>query len=95
MRARGLTKLIPDFSVLSDTVPKKSTTPTLPAGMTVKQFDNAATKAPNETIKEIFADPFVLGLMRMFCQEKNAAMATMIKIKKNIEPPISEISVLS
>ena len=45
MCASGLRMLIPAFSDVGDTEPKKSTTPTCPAGTTVKHCDRATTPA--------------------------------------------------
>jgi hypothetical protein len=50
MRASGLTKLIPDFRVCSDTRPKKSTTPTWPAGTTVKACDTAKSASATASV---------------------------------------------
>ena len=48
IRANGLVRFIPALSVLAETRPKKSTTPTCPAGTTVKQesIAKAAAMAP-------------------------------------------------
>ncbi|MNC95056.1 hypothetical protein D3C83_120700 [compost metagenome] len=56
--ASGLTMLIPDFSVFSETIPKKSITPTCPAGMTVKSWENAPSRATPATN----ADRFIAAL---------------------------------
>jgi len=49
LRAKGLTMLMPDFRVLFETLPKRSMTPTCPAGTTVIIWPKAMTARKSKT----------------------------------------------
>src|ERR1051326_2124856 len=89
--ARGFTGLIPAFNVMSETVPKKFTTPTFPAGMTVKICESAMIPAATMMTLAVVAATRYVGfcstttLRRAFFQAKNAEIATIrLKIKAMI-----------
>jgi hypothetical protein len=84
-RARGFTTLRPDFSVWGETLPKRSTTPTWPAGTTARQRVSAKRASRRATAP----NPVAAGRLapRVTRQPRTIRTAASTETTNSIEAP--------